>query len=251
MRISAAVLSLVLAGSGTTLAFAVENMQPEAEAPVLPAILAAPGADVPVPAEVGEAAFVGEAESCVPPAAAFKDMARRLADDPEGFVERYSSYGASAAVPLRNAVMAQPDLLPIVIDLIRAADTGSERARQLAVGLGQASLLCAATAPNTALRFQEAILELQDEFVAQNFAAAAGDTGTGALGRGGGGAGAPGGPGGGGSPGLATSASLGAFGAWTIGSAPQPDPQFRFQGARIRTIFETSGSSGIVSRTTP
>lgn len=219
------------------------------ESPNQPAIVIAPPSDVQGPGADGQAVAGEQAESCVPPAAVFQDMARRLADDPEGFVDRYSSFGASAAVPLRNAVMAQPDLLPVVIDLIRAAGTGSERARQLAVGLGQASLLCAATAPNTALRFQEAILELQDEFVAQNFAAAAGDTGTGALG--GGGSGAAGGPGGGGSPGLNASTSLGAFGAWTIGSAPQPDPSFRFQGARIRTIFETSSSSGIVSRTTP
>lgn len=251
MRISAAVFSLVMAGGGTTLAFALESMQSDMDVPERPAIVAAPTNDVPDAEEPGSVETAGEAESCVPPAAAFTDMARRLAGDPEAFVERYTSHGASVAVPLRNAVMAEPNLLTVVIDLIRASESGSERARQLAVGLGQAALLCAATAPNTALRFQEAILKLDDDFLTQNFAAAAGDTGTGSLGVGGGGAGAPGGPGGGGAPGLAVSASLGAFGPWTVGSAPQPDPQFRFGSVRILTIFETSGSSGIVSRTTP
>lgn len=231
---------------------AVENAVPEmtVEMPGEAVSVGPVSTDMLAPMENAQAARSDETESCVPPAAAFQDMAQRFGNDPEGFMKRYSSFGASAAVPLRNAVMAQPDLLPVAIDMIRNAEKGSERVRQIAVGLGQASLLCAATAPNTALRFQEAVLELQDDFVAQNFAAAAGDTGTGALGVGIG-AGATTGSGGGGGPGLRASPSLGAFGAWTTGSAPQTDPQFNFRGAQILTIFDTSSSSGTASRTTP
>ncbi len=258
MRASAVVLGVVLAGFGASLAMALETSEfGVAIAPTDdPVALQGPVSTQQGPAEGAQALAEGaqattdvEPESCVAPAAAYQDMARRFADDPEGFVERYSSFDASVAVPLRNAIMTDPSLVPLAIELIRASGSESERARQMAVGLGQAALLCAATAPNTALEIQEAVLELQDDFVAVNFAAAAGDTGTGAL-RGGAGGGS-GSAGGGAGPGLTASSSLGASGPWTIGSAPQPEAVYNFSRSGLRLIFETSRSSSVESRTTP
>ena len=183
MRANALIFGVFLMVIGASAAAAIETSETgvTAESQAGPAIAEMPAEQVPedgapAPAAGAQAAVEMEPESCVAPAAAYRDMAERFARDPEGFVERYASFGASVAVPLRNALMTDPSLLPVAIDMIRAAGNGSERARQMAVGLGQAALLCSATAPATALEIQEAVLELQDDFVAMNFAAAAGDT---------------------------------------------------------------------------
>jgi len=137
--------------------------------------------DVPAPAAPVAAADV-EPLPCVD-GSAYMDMALDFERDPQNYLNGLSTRGTSLAIPTRNIVASRPDLLDPVIEQLLGFGTDSNEARQIALGLGQAALLCSRVSAVQALAIQEAIAGLEDETIETAFLSVTGGIETASLGN--------------------------------------------------------------------
>jgi len=178
---------------------------------------------------------VADLQPCVNNVTPYQTWLTAFAGGAQPFYEALQFQGGSFAIPTRNVTITQPSGLNGILGEVRTYGLESREGRQIAIGLGQAALVCAGTQPETAAAIQEGIAALQSPALELAFTGVTGNLDTASL-RG---LASPGGGGGGGGGASAVGPNVAGGGLDGTQGSPGSDnnlvaqttPDFAFRGS--------------------